>query len=127
MSGRLFYEDEYDAYAEMIGKSGKTHKECAHFLWPDMKSASAIAKFQNCIDRKGDEDFRFGQVLALMAFCGQYDPLMYACDDTLHARPDRKSPADQEQRIVEVIDNAAHTMQRAMQELNSLRRIRGVA
>ncbi len=34
---------------------------------------------------------------------------------------------DQEQRIVETIDNAAHVMQRAMQELNQLRRLRGVA
>lgn len=33
----------------------------------------------------------------------------------------------QEQRIVETIDNAAHVMQRAMQELNQLRRLRGVA
>lgn len=31
------------------------------------------------------------------------------------------------QRIVETIDNAAHVMQRAMQELNQLRRLRGVA
>lgn len=40
-----------------------------------------------------------------------------------------KAPAieDQEQRIVETIDNAAHVMQRAMQELNQLRRLRGVA
>lgn len=30
-------------------------------------------------------------------------------------------------RIVETIDNAAHVMQRAMQELNQLRRLRGVA
>lgn len=43
------------------------------------------------------------------------------------ARPDRKSSEDQEQRIVETIDNAAHVMQRAMQELNQLRRLRGVA
>jgi len=34
---------------------------------------------------------------------------------------------DQEQRIVETIDNAAHVMQRAMQELNQLRRLRGAA
>ena len=32
-----------------------------------------------------------------------------------------------ERRIDETIDNAAHVMQRAMQELNQLRRLRGVA
>lgn len=127
MSDRLFFEDEFDAYAEMIGKSGKTQKECAHFLWPDMKQASAIAKLQQCLDRHGDERLKFGQVVALMTFCGRFDPLMYACDETLHARPERKSPADQEQRLVEVIDKAAHTLQRAMQELGNMRRIRGVA
>jgi tRNA A37 threonylcarbamoyladenosine modification protein TsaB len=51
----------------------------------------------------------------------------FACDETLHARPDRKSPEDQEQRIVETIDNATHTVQLALQELNRLRRTKGRA
>lgn len=124
---RLWYEDEYEAFAAMIGASGKTQKECALHMWPEMKAPTAIAKLQSRLDRKGDEKFTFAQVVALMNFCGTYDPLMYGCDETLHARPDRKAPADQEQRLVETIDNATHVMTRALQELNLMRRVRGVA
>lgn len=124
---RLFYEDEYDAYTSMIATSGKTQKEIALHLWPHMKANSAITKIQTKLDRNGDEKFYFGEVLALMAFCGAYDPLMYACDDTLHSRPDRKSPEDHEQRLVSAVEGAAHTLQRAMQEINTFRRVRGVA
>ena len=72
-------------------------------LWPHMKPESAYAKLKACVSAAGDERLSFGQVLALIRFCGQYE------------------------RIVETIDNAAHVMQRAMQELNQLRRLRGVA
>ena len=48
-------------------------------------------------------------------------------DDTLHARPDRKSPSDQEQRILETIDSTTHVLHRALQELNQMRRLKGVA
>jgi hypothetical protein len=34
LSNRLFYEDEYDAYATMIGNSGRSLKECASHLYP---------------------------------------------------------------------------------------------
>lgn len=122
---RLFYDDEYDALRTMIGESGKPFKECAQFLFPDMKPESAYAKLKACLD--GGEKLSLGQAVALMKFCGSYDPLMWMCDETLHQRPEQKAPEDHEQKIVSVIENAAHTMQRAMQELNQFRRIRGVA
>ncbi len=127
MNERLFYDDEHEALAMMIGSSEKTFAECAHFLWPAMKPESAYAKLKRCVSVHGDEHLSFGQVVALMKFCGRYDPLYHACNMTLHARPDRKAPQDQEQRIVESIDHAAHTLQRAMQELQQFRRLRGAA
>lgn len=127
MNERLFYDDEYSALQLMIAASNRTFAECAHFLWPAMKPESAYTKLKRCCDSHGDERLSFGQVIALMKFCGQYDPLYYACDETLHARPDRKAPGDQEQRIVESIDNAAHSLQRAMQELQQFRRLRDAA
>lgn len=118
---RLFYEDEFEAMASMIASSGKAHKECAAFLWPEMKLTSAIAKLHACLDRNGDERLKFGQVLALMNFCGHYDPLYYACDELMHARPDRKAPRDDELKLMEAINSAADVMNRAMAQLERMR------
>jgi hypothetical protein len=46
---------------------------------------------------------------------------MFACDETLHARPDRKAPKDEEVKLVEAINGAAATMQKAMRQLEHLR------
>lgn len=119
-SGRLFYEDEYDALQSMIGASGKSIKECANLLWPDMKPESAYAKLKDCLNQKGSERLRFSQVVLLMRFCGQYDPLYHACDETLHARPDRKTPSDEKVRLAETIQHAANTMEKALAQLERL-------
>lgn len=118
---RLFYEDEFDALASMIGESGKSIKECALFLYPDMKAESAYAKLKDQLNQRGSEELKFRQVLALMKFCDCFDPLMYACDETLHARPDRKAPADEEVRLVNAINGAADVLSRAMHQLERLR------
>lgn len=120
-TGRLFYEDEYDALQAMIGGSGKAVKECALHLWPDMKAESAYAKLKDCLNPKGSEQLKFGQVVELMRFCERYDPLMYQCDETLHARPDRKTVDDESVKLVETINSAAAVMSRAMAQLERLR------
>lgn len=118
--GRLFYEDEFDALTTMIGASGKSVKQCASFLYPDMKPESAYAKLKDQLNPKGSEELKFRQVIALMRFCECYDPLMFACDETLHARPDRKAPDDEAVRLVEAINGAASVMNRAMKQLEIL-------
>lgn len=118
---KLFYDDEFDAITQAINDSGKTWKQVAAHLFPDMKPDSAYAKLKVCASPTGDQRLTFGQVIRLMAFCEQYDPLMHACDETLHARPDRKAPGDEEIKLVEVINGAAHTLDRAMKTLEQLR------
>jgi len=120
-SERLFYEDEHDALQTMQARSGKTVKQCSAYLWPDMKPESAYAKFKDCLDRKGSEQFKWTQVIALMKFCERYDPLYYQCDETLHARPDRKTVEDQSVKLVETINSAAQVMSKAMAQLERLR------
>jgi len=120
-SGRLFYEDEFDALQAMIGESGKGFKACALHLWPEMKAESAYAKLKDCVDPKGSEKLKFSQVLLLMKFCERYDPLLYACDETLHARPDRKTVDDESVKLVETINSAAHVLSKAMAQLERLR------
>lgn len=117
---RLFYEDEYDALNAMVGGSGKTIKQCAAFLFPDMKPDSAYAKLKDQLNPLGSEELKFRQVIALMKFCETYDPLLYACDETYHARPDRKAPEDEAVRLVEAINGAAEIMTKAMRQLERL-------
>ncbi len=118
---KLFYDDEFDAIATAIGASGKTFKEVACFMFPDMKTESAYARLKACCSPTGDQRLTFGQVIRLMNFCETYDPLMHACDETLHARPDRKTAADEEVKLVEVINGAANTLNRAMKAIEQLK------
>lgn len=121
MQEKLFYEDEYEALSLMVSNSERTHQELAYHLFPHMKPASAYARLKSCLNPEKDERLTFGQIIAAMKFCERYDPLMFACDETLHARPDRKSPADEEVKLVEAINGAASVMTKAMKQLEQLR------
>lgn len=118
---KLFYDDEIDALGQMLASSGKSHKELAHFLFPDLSIDSAYAKLKACLSTTGDQRLRFGQVIAAMSFCGQYDPLYYACDETMHARPPRIAPEDEAVKLVEAINGAASVLNKAMTALERLR------
>lgn len=123
---KLFYDDEFDAIATAIGQSGKPFKLVAAHMFPDMKPESAYAKLKACCNPAADERLSFGQVIRLMSFCEAYDPLQYACDETLHARPDRKSPEDEAVVLVEAINGAASTIERAMKALDHLKARGGI-
>lgn len=122
MQGKLFFEDEYEALNLMVSNSQKTAKELAVFLFPHLKLDSAYARLKSCLNPERDERLTFGQIVAAMRFCECYEPLMYACDETMHARPDRHAPADEEVRLVEAINGAAEMMQKAMRQLEHLQR-----
>jgi hypothetical protein len=118
---KLFYDDEFDAIQTAIGDSGKPFKDVAQFMFPDMKAESAYARLKACCSPTGDQRLTFGQVIRLMTFCEAYDPLMHACDETLHARPDRKAPLDEEIKLAEVIGSATNTIERALRALDQIR------
>jgi hypothetical protein len=124
---KLFYEDEYEALNLMVSNSSKTIKEVANYLFPHMKPDSAYARLKSCLNSEKDERLTFGQIIAVMKFCESYEPLLFACDETLHARPDRKSADDEEVRLAEVLSTCASTMQAAMRKIDQLQRIKQVA
>ena len=123
---KLFYDDEYDAIATAIGASGKSFKEVAGFMFPDLKSESAYARLKDCCNPTGTQRLSFGQTVRLMRFLECYDPLYFACDDTLHARPDRRAPEDETVALVEAINSAANTMERAMKALDHIKARGGI-
>lgn len=114
------YDDEYDALNQMISNSQKATKDVAVFLFPHLKMESAYARLKACLNSDKDDRLSFGQIIAAMRFCGTFDPLMYACDETLHGRPDRKAPEDQAARIAETIDHATATLNIALKALAQL-------
>lgn len=120
MQGSLFFEDEYEALNLMVSNSSKSSKELAGYLFPHLKLDSAYARLKACLNPEKDERLTFGQIIAAMNFCECYEPLMFACDETMHARPDRKAPEDEEVRLVEAMNNAATVMQKAMRQLEHL-------
>lgn len=120
MQGKLFFEDEYEALNLMISNLEKSAKELAVFLFPHLKMDSAYARLKSCLNPERDERLTFGQIIAAMKFCEGYEPLMFACDETSHARPDRRAPEDEEVRLVEAINGAASMMQKAMRQLEHL-------
>ena len=63
--GRLFYDDEFEAIRASI-EGGKGYKAAATFLWPTMKPESAYARLKACTNTHGDQQLRFGEVVALM-------------------------------------------------------------
>lgn len=123
---KLFYDDEFDAIATAIGNCGKDFKTVAAFMFPDMKPESAYARLKSCCSPTGDQRLTFGQVIRLMQFCECYDPLMHACDETLHARPDRKAPEDEAIKLAEVINGAAQTLERAAKALDHIKARGGI-
>lgn len=123
---KLFYDDEFDAIATAIGQSGKPFKIVAGHIFPDMKPESAYARLKECCSPTGDQRLTYGQVVRLMHFCEAYDPLYYACDESLHARPDRKAPEDEAVKLVEVINGATGTIERALKALDHLKARGGI-
>lgn len=123
---KLFYDDEFDAIATAIGNSGKPFKLVAAHMFPDMKPESAYARLKDCCNSTGTQYLSFGQVVRLMRYCEAYDPLMYACDESLHARPARKAPADELVNLTEVIHGAADTMNRALKAIEHIQARGGI-
>ena len=122
MQDKLFFEDEYEALNLMVSNSGKSPKELAVYLFPHLKMDSAYARLKACLNSEKDERLTFGQIIAAMKFCERYEPLMYACDETLHARPDRRAPKDEEVRLVEAMNSASSMLAKAMKQLEVLRK-----
>ena len=113
----LFYDDWRDALRTAIRDSGKPWKEVALHLWPDMKMDSAYARLKSCLGESGDQKLDFGQAIALMRFCGQYDALYHACDELDHDRPAIRAPQDEMAELMRDYIRAAESMKRTAERI----------
>jgi hypothetical protein len=124
MQEKLFYEDEYEALNLMVSCGKKTYKELACYLLPHLKPASAYARLKACLNPDKDERLTFGQIIASMNFCENFAPLMYACDETSHARPRRQSQDEKEMVMLNAVKEAANALQSAMRQLEAVQQSR---
>lgn len=123
---KLFYDDEFDALNQMVAHSEKSAKDLAVFLFPHLKMESAYARLKACLNPEKDERLTFGQIIAAMNFCGTFDPLMYACAETSHSRPEPVAAEDETARLVLAVDGAAAALNSAMKQLERLQGRGGV-
>lgn len=119
--GRLFYEDEFQALRDVI-EQGKGYQKTSAHLWPGMKADSAYAKLKACANERGDQRLKLREYIAAMTFNGCFDTLYYISDECLHSRPAPKAPAEEEAKLVQVIEAAGETMKRALDALEKVRR-----
>jgi hypothetical protein len=120
---KLFYDDEFDALAQMIANSGKPFKDVAAFLFPHLNDRSAYARLKNCLNPDRDEHLTFGQILAAMRFCGEFDPLYFACDDLSHERPKPVTKEDELATLLRKYLEAADTVTRVQPHIERLRKV----
>ena len=92
---KLFYDDEFDALAQVIANSDKPFKQCAAFLFPHLKPESQYARLKACLNAEKDERLTFGQIIALCKFCEAYDALHFMADELEHDRPAKRAPEDE--------------------------------
>jgi hypothetical protein len=118
----LFYDDEHHALRRMV-EEGKGYKKTAAHLWPDMKIESAYSKLKHACNGTNGESLRFGQVIEICNFNERYDALYHFCDRVTHHRPAPKLLRKEEARLVDVIENAASTVAKALRELERVRSI----
>jgi hypothetical protein len=118
---KLFFEDSRHALRDVI-ENGKGYKATALHLWHTMNPDSAYARLKACTKDGGDQKLEFDEGIAVMLFNERFDVLMHICDRCHHDRPAQRAPADLQHEIVQTIEHATETLDRA---LAALRRLEG--
>ncbi|MDR0251503.1 MAG: hypothetical protein LBI35_09420 [Burkholderiales bacterium] len=120
MQNKLFFDDEHEALALMVSGCAKGTKALASYLFPHLKPESAYARLKACLNPEKDERLTFGQIIAAMKFCGSYEPLLYACDETMHSRPKRIELEDQKAALMREYIAASKTLIGVVQRIEAV-------
>ena len=117
----LWYDDEFQALRQTV-EQGKGYKATALHLWPGMKPESAYAKLKVCCSADGDQHLRFREWIAAMKFNDRFDALDYACDETSHERPKRKSLLDESAELQRAFVESVARQQQLVERMERLTR-----
>jgi hypothetical protein len=119
-TGRLFYDDEFNALQAVIDSSERTVKECGMFLFPHLKPESAYARMKKCLESGADERLTFGQIVALCKFCCKFDALYWMADELTHSRPIPVAPKDRQAALMLDFNEHVDRLDRIRKELSNL-------
>lgn len=95
---QLTYEDLKDALMFMFRLSNKGIKEVHNHLYLEKSFQRFMENFDDTFLPRGKKEcnFLFEEVMNMMKFCQQYDPLYYLCDELGFERPIKKCIVDKE-------------------------------
>ena len=121
----LWYDTDADAINAAIQHSGKSAKAVASALWPSMKMDSAYARLKNALRSDKDEKLSFAEVIFICRETGNFDPILYACDELSLHRPVIKAPADEQQELLSTIQRQQQQLLQTMARFER-QQLRGV-
>lgn len=116
---RLFYDDHLDALSEMVNHNahGLNFKGVACAMWPGRKPESAYARLKNCLKDGADEKLDLAEVAHLAKITGRTDALAWLCDETEHARPAKRAPADRREQLMREFNDQVERLDRIQKEM----------
>lgn len=119
----LFVESIYDALNAIVGALGGP-KEVAGVLWPAKAVDDARKRLKDCLNPDRDEKLDPEQVVLLFRLAreaGFHVAKHWLDAETGYLASTPADPAEEQARLVAVIESAGVTMQRALETLDKMR------
>jgi hypothetical protein len=117
MSEVTRYESLEEALMFAIRRSHKEIKEVAVTLWPSDPHQTAYGRLVDALNPAKRQKLSMNEIIFIMHYCQQYDPLYYMADQCLHDRPVAKCIATEEKEIKEHFDNLMKQSMKAYQHI----------
>lgn len=124
MQARLFYDDSKDASTSAINESGKSPKQVAGDMRPDLKADSAKTWLHNCIDPDKADKFSIEQIIQFMNLTKRADGtnalLDYICDETGQERTKAKAPEDERAALQRAFIQSVEAQQKILEQFKKV-------
>lgn len=124
MQARLFYDDSKDACSSAITESGKSPKQVAADMRPDLKAESAKTWVHNCIDPDKADKFSIEHLIQFINLTKRADgtnALMdYLCDETGQERTKAKAPEDERAALQRAFIQSVHDQQKILEQFEKV-------
>jgi hypothetical protein len=100
-----------------IRRSNKEPKQIACALWPSDPHDTSYRRLMDALSANRRQKLSVNEIVFIMHFCGNYDPLYFIADQCLHERPVRKSVELQQTEIKEQFEDMMATAMKKYQEV----------
>jgi hypothetical protein len=94
-----FYDCAEDATNSAILNSGKSYKEVAHYIRPEISMDSAYAWLKNALKDDARETLSADRHIMIANYCQRFDFLYYVAGKCHHSRPLPVEPEDEKAEL----------------------------